>query len=255
MRTTTDSTRAKTPRRVLVIDVGGSHVKFRVGSHGKVVKFESGPRMTAAAMAEAVAAVVPRSSYDAVSIGYPGLVIHGRIAAEPYNLGRGWMHFDFGKVFGRPVRVINDAAMQAIGSYQGGRMLFLGLGTGLGASLILDGVVGPMEIGHLPFKRGGSFEDYVGEEGRTRQGTKKWHKTVQEVVERLSTALEVDYVVLGGGNVKRLKNLPRNTRPGNNRNAFTGGLRMWQDDKYPLVIGSRGGTPKSRNRQPRTRRR
>lgn len=230
------------PRRILVIDVGGSHIKFRVGPRGKIAKFVSGPGMTAAAMVKGVAALAPRSSYDAVSIGYPGLVIHGKIAAEPYNLGHGWVHFDFGKAFGAPVRVINDAAMQAIGSYRGGRMLFLGLGTGLGATLILDGMVEPMEIGHLPYKRGRSFEDYVGERGRCKLGTRKWRKTVREVVEQLSRALEVDYVVLGGGNLRRLRSLPRNARPGDNRNAFTGGLRIWQHGGDSLALGPRKQT-------------
>ena len=149
----------KVTRRILVIDVGGSHVKFRVGDHGKIRKFPSGPQLTAAEMVEQVRKLTASTPYDAVSIGYPGLVFRGRIAAEPYNLGYGWVGFDFEEVFGKPVRLINDAAMQAVGSYTGGRMLFLGLGTGLGATLILEGVVEPMEIGHMPYKRGRSFED------------------------------------------------------------------------------------------------
>src|SRR5579864_5689270 len=173
----------KIPRRILVIDVGGSHVKFRIGRRGKIAKFESGPSMTAADMAERVAALVPHSAYDAVSIGYPGLVFHGKIALEPHNLGHGWVRFDFGKVFRAPVRVINDAAMQAIGSYEGERMLFLGLGTGLGSALILDGVVAPMEMGHMTYRRDRSFEHYVGERGRLRLGTRKWRKVVADVVQ------------------------------------------------------------------------
>jgi polyphosphate glucokinase len=223
---------------VLVIDVGGSHVKFRIGTRGKVNRFESGPELTARQMAAAVTAAVPRSAYDAVSIGYPGLVVHGRIVAEPHNLGRGWVNFDFQKVFGKPVRVINDAAMQAIGSYEGGRMLFLGLGTGLGATLLLDGVVEPMELGHMPYRNGRSFEDYVGERGRVRLGTRKWRKVVREVVDHLRKVLEADYVVVGGGNARRLKSLPDDVRLGDNHNAFIGGLRLWEYGGNPPRIAS-----------------
>src|SRR5579864_4995588 len=230
------TSKAKRPRRILVIDVGGSHVKFRIGPRGKISRFDSGPSMTAKQMVEGVTAVVPPASYDAVSIGYPGLVFHGRIAAEPHNLGRGWVHFDFEKAFGKPVRVINDAAMQAIGSYEGGRMLFLGLGTGLGATLIVEGYVEPMELGHMPYKKGRTYEDYVGERGRVRMGTKKWLRVVREVVDQLSKALEVDYVVIGGGNAKRLKHLADNERLGDNNNAFIGGLRLWQCDEHPLRV-------------------
>ncbi len=214
--------------RVLVIDIGGSHVKYRVGPRGKIGKFESGPKMTAAAMVGQLKQLVAHDTYQAVSMGYPGLVLHGKVAAEPHNLGHGWVRFAYEKALGAPVRIINDAAMQAIGSYAGGRMLFLGLGTGLGATLVLDGVVEPMEIGHLPFKDGRSFEDYVGEQGRERLGNKKWRKVVGEVIGQLSGALQADYVVIGGGNVKRLKKLAKNWRVGDNRNAFAGGLRMWQ---------------------------
>ncbi len=231
------NSRWQVPRRILVIDVGGSHVKFRVGPRGKVARFESGASMSAREMAQQVAAAVPRSAYDAVSIGYPGLVFHGSITVEPHNLGPGWVDYDFGKIFGAPVRVINDAAMQAIGSYQGERMLFLGFGTGMGSTLILDGVVAPMEMGHMPFRREHSFEYYVGERGRLRLGTKKWRKVVAEVVELLSTLLQVDYVVLGGGNAKRLRKLPKNVRLGNNNNAFIGGLKIWRHAHSPLIIG------------------
>jgi polyphosphate glucokinase len=219
-----------------VVDVGGSHVKFRVGARGRIAKFVSGPDMSPQQMVRSLLEVQPPSSYDAVSIGYPGLVLHGRIVAEPHNLGHGWVHFDFAKALGAPVRMINDAAMQAIGSYAGGRMLFLGLGTGLGATLILEGVVGPMEIGHLPYRRERSFEDYVGEQGRVQLGNKKWRKVVAEVVEQLSRVLEADYVILGGGNAKRLKSLPPTCRLGDNRNAFIGGLRMWQHASDPLQL-------------------
>lgn len=238
MKRQSGTPRDASPRRVLVVDVGGSHVKFRVGPQGRIAKFVSGPQMSAQQMTRSLLELQPRSSYDAVSIGYPGLVLHGRIAAEPHNLGPGWVHFDFAKALGAPVRLINDAAMQAIGSYAGGRMLFLGLGTGLGATLILEGVVGPMEIGHLPYRRERSFEDYVGEQGRAQLGNKKWRKVVGEVVEQLSNVLESDYVVIGGGNARRLKSLPPNCRLGDNRNAFIGGLRMWQHATDPLQIGS-----------------
>jgi polyphosphate glucokinase len=223
------------PARVLVIDVGGSHVKFRMGPRGPIRRFVSGPDMTAADMANQVRKRARNLPYQAVSIGYPGLVLRGRIAAEPFNLGPGWVGYDFEKTLVRPVRVINDATMQALGSYEGGRMLFLGLGTGLGATLILDGTVEPMEIGHMHYKSGRTFEDYVGERGRERLGNKKWRKSVAEVVARLKEVLEVDYVVLGGGNVARLKNLPDGARLGDNLNAFKGGLQLWRGD-HPLAV-------------------
>jgi polyphosphate glucokinase len=223
------------PARVLVIDVGGSHIKFRIGPRGPVKRFVSGPDMTAAEMAHQVRKLTRNLPYQAVSIGYPGLVLRGRIAAEPFNLAPGWVGYEFEKTLGRPVRVINDATMQAIGSYEGGRMLFLGLGTGLGATLILDGAVEPMEIGHMPYKRGRTFEDYAGERGRERLGNRKWRKAVTEVITRLKEVLEADYVVLGGGNAARLKELPERVRLGDNLNAFKGGLTMWRDDD-PLTI-------------------
>jgi len=220
----------KAPRRILVLDVGGSHVKFRVGDRGEEQKFASGPKLTAAAMVKKLRKLIDRSDYDAVSIGYPGLVFRGRIAAEPFNLGRGWVGFDFEAGLGRPVRVINDAAMQAVGSYTGGRMLFLGLGTGMGATLILDGIVEPMEIGHLPYKRGRTFEGFVGARALERQGRKRWRKMVAEVVTHLSRAFEVDYVVLGGGNARLLKKLPPRARLGDNMNAMVGGRVIWEMD-------------------------
>lgn len=229
--------KAKPPRRVLVVDVGGSHVKFRVGPRGKIAKFDSGPDLTASDMIKAVTSAVPPSAYDAVSIGYPGLVFHGRITAEPHNLGSGWLEFDFERAFGKPVRIINDATMQAIGSYEGGRMLFLGFGTGLGATLIVDGIVEPMELGHMPLRHGRTYEDYVGERGRLRMGTRKWRKVAREVVDQLCRILEVDYVVVGGGNARRLKRLPDNGRLGDNANAFTGGLRLWRCSYNPLRVG------------------
>lgn len=214
-------------RSILVIDIGGSHVKFRLGAQGDIRKFVSGPGMTAAAMVRKVRKLAEDLPYEAVSIGYPGLVLRGRIAAEPFNLAPGWVGYDFAKAFGRPTRVINDATMQALGSYTGGRMLFLGLGTGLGATLILDDTVEPMEIGHMPYRHGRTFEDEAGERGRRRLGNRKWRKAVAEVVTRLKEVLEVDYVVVGGGNARRLKAMPEGARPGDNLNAFAGGLRMW----------------------------
>jgi polyphosphate glucokinase len=226
------------PKHILVIDVGGSHVKIRMGLRGQIRRFESGPDMTAADMARQARRLARDLPYEVVSIGYPGLVLRGRIAAEPYNLGPGWVGHDFQKSFGRPVRVINDATMQALGSYEGGRMLFLGLGTGLGATLILDGAVEPMEIGHMPYKRGRTFEDYIGERGRKRLGNKKWRQAVAEVITRLKEVLEADYVVLGGGNAARLKELPEGVRLGDNLNAFKGGLQLWRGDDT-LAVSSR----------------
>jgi polyphosphate glucokinase len=226
-------------RRILVIDVGGKHVKLRIDARGPIRKFVSGPKMSPASMMPRILKLTRKLSFDAVSIGYPGVVFRGRIALEPHNLGKGWVGFDFEKAFGKPVKVINDAAMQAIGSYRGGRMLFLGLGTGLGATLIIDGVVEPTEVGHMPYKRGRSFEDYVGERGRKRLGTRKWRKKVNDVIGQLKLAFEADYVVLGGGNATRLKSLPQGARLGDNRNAFSGGLRLWQQGNRPLRL--RGG--------------
>jgi predicted NBD/HSP70 family sugar kinase len=226
------------PRRILVLDVGGSHVKLRIGDRAKEQKFVSGPKMTADAMVKSVRKLVGPDDYDAVSIGYPGLVFRGRITAEPFNLGHGWVGYEFAAGLGRPVRVINDATMQAIGSYEGGRMLFLGLGTGLGATLILDGIVEPMELGHLPYKRDRTFEQYVGERGLERLGKRKWRKVVTEVVDHLSHAFEVDYVVLGGGNVRLLKELPDRARLGDNSNAMVGGRIMWEV-KNPLMLDSK----------------
>jgi polyphosphate glucokinase len=229
----------KAPRRILVLDVGGSHVKVRVGPHGNPRKFVSGPKMTPRQMVKGVRELVASDEYDAVSIGYPGVVFRGRIAAEPFNLGRGWVGFDFEAALGKPVRIVNDAAMQAVGSYTGGRMLFLGLGTGMGATLILDGVVEPMEFGHLPYKHGRTYEQYVGQRGLDRLGKKKWRKEVAEVVAQLSHALEVDYVVLGGGNVRLLKGIPKPARLGANSNAMTGGRLIWQASGSPLVLDSK----------------
>jgi predicted NBD/HSP70 family sugar kinase len=224
------------PRRILVLDVGGSHVKLRVSEHGNPQKFVSGPKMTPGAMVKRVRKLVAPADYDAVSIGYPGVVVRGRIAAEPFNLGAGWVGFDFEAALGKPVRVINDAAMQAVGSYAGGRMLFLGFGTGMGATLVLDGIVEPMEFGHLPYKDGHTYEYYVGQRGLERLGKKRWRKEVAAVVEQLRYALEVEYVVLGGGNVRLLKELPKKAHQGANSNAMKGGRMIWEGSGSPLVL-------------------
>ena len=238
MRGKREGPRPRVPDRncILVIDVGGTHVKFRVGAHGADQEFESGPAMTPRRMVRRLCKLLDGERYDAVAIGYPGLVYHGRIAAEPHNLGRGWVGFDFAAAFGRPVRLINDAAMQAIGSYRGGRMLFIGLGTGLGVTLIIDGVVEPTEVGHMPYKRGRTFEEYVGEGGRKQLGNHRWRKAVREVIRDLTAAFEPDYIVLGGGNARRLKKLPRDASLGNNDHAFAGGRRLW--DPHSGVITS-----------------
>jgi polyphosphate glucokinase len=215
-------------RRVLAIDVGGTHVKTKVSGGREIREFESGPTLTPRQMVARVRKLTEDWKYDAVSIGYPGVVVHGKIVTEPYNLGRGWVGFNFRKAFGRPTLLMNDAAMQAIGSYEGGRMLFLGLGTGLGSALIVDGTVAPMELAHLPYKHGRSYEDYLGDRGRRRLGAKKWRRSVAAVVGQLSKALEADYVVLGGGNARKVKELPKNARLGNNEFAFLGGFRVWR---------------------------
>ena len=214
--------------RILVIDVGGTHVKVVATGHKQRVEFPSGPKMTPAKMVAAVRAATAGWKYDVVSMGYPGPVAHGRPLGEPHNLGHGWVGFDFKKAFGgRPVKIINDAAMQALASYKGKRMLFLGLGTGLGAALIVDGVLEPMELAHLPYKKGRTYEDYLGLAGLKRLGKRKWRRHVNEIVKLLKAALEVDYVVLGGGNARLLKKLPPGSCLGNNANAFRGGYRLW----------------------------
>jgi polyphosphate glucokinase len=211
---------------VLAVDVGGTHVKVLCSGESEARKFPSGPKMTAQAMVDGVKAIAAGWSFDAVSIGYPGPVLHGRPVAEPCNLGGGWVGFDFAAAFGRPVRLVNDAAMQALGSYDGGRMLFLGLGTGLGSAMIVDGPLEPLELAHLPYRKS-TYEDYVGERGLKRLGKKKWARHVFEVVAIFSKAMEPDDVVLGGGNVEKLKELPAGCRRGSNANAFTGGFRLW----------------------------
>jgi len=215
--------------KILAIDVGGTHVKVLATGRRKPLKIRSGPKMTATQMVRDVRQKTAGWSYEVVSIGYPGPVLHGKPVSEPRNLGGGWVGFDFTKAFGHPVRVINDAAMQALGSYKGGRMLFLGLGTGLGSALIVDGVLEPMELAHLPYKKGRTYEDQVGKAALQRLGKKKWRRGVADVVTRLKAALEADDVVIGGGNAKLLHTLPKGVRLGSNANAFSGGYRLWKN--------------------------
>ena len=219
---------------VLVIDVGGTHVKALATGQTEKRAFESGPKMTAEQMAAGVNELVADWDYDAVSIGYPGPVLHHRPVAEPHNLGKGWVKFDYETAFGKPVKIVNDAAMQAIGSYEGGRMLFLGLGTGLGSTMIVEGYVEPLELGHLPYRKR-TYEDYVGARGLERLGRKRWRKEVAAVVAFFQAALEPDEVVLGGGAVDKLDELPPGVRLGGNDNAFLGGARLW-DESFRAVL-------------------
>lgn len=217
---------------ILVVDIGGTKIKLLATGQDTPRKFPSGPTMTAAQMVAGVQQAADGWEYEAVSIGFPGPVLQGKPVAEPVNLGPGWVGFDFEAAFHHPVKILNDAAMQALGSYESGKMLFLGLGTGLGSALVEDGRVEPMELGHLPYKKH-TFEDYVGTRGLKRVGRKKWRKYVADVVERLRAALQPEYVVLGGGNVRKLKTLPPGTRAGDNTNAFVGGFRLWGQDGKP----------------------
>jgi polyphosphate glucokinase len=213
--------------KVLVIDVGGTHVKILATGQKASREFESAPTMTAAQMVAGVKRLAGSWRYDAVAVGYPGPVLRNRPAAEPHNLGRGWAGFDFEAAFGVPTKVINDAAMQALGSYQGGKMLFLGLGTGLGTAMIFHGFVEPMELGHLPYRKA-TFEDYVGRRGLERLGDKKWRRHVHAVIEEFRAALLPEDIVIGGGNAERLRALPEGCRRGDNANAFAGGFRLWE---------------------------
>jgi polyphosphate glucokinase len=221
-------------RLVLVVDVGGSHVKVLATDEGESRRADTGPDFTAAQMVEAAASLAADWTWDCVSVGVPSPVHGGRIIREPVNLGVGWVGFDYVGAFGKPTKVVNDAAMQALGSYEGGRMLFLGLGTGVGSALIANGFVQPMELGHLPYKKA-TFEDYLGTAGLERRGKKRWRLDVADAVDKLSMALEPEYVVLGGGNAKKLDVLPPNARLGANENAFTGGFRLW-DPQAPAQI-------------------
>jgi polyphosphate glucokinase len=211
---------------VLAVDVGGSHVKLLASDENEPRRFDSGPKLTPSEMVDGVLELGRGWSWDRVSVGIPAPVRGGKPIAEPVNLGKGWVDFDFEAAFGKPTKVVNDAVMQALGSYEGGRMLFLGLGTGLGSALIVDGLVEPLELGHLPFREK-TFEDYVSRRARKKRGKKQWRATVFEVVERLTAAMEPDYVVIGGGGADDLDELPPNARRGDNENAFVGGFRLW----------------------------
>ena len=241
-RTKGDGKRPRRPTKVLVIDVGGTNVKILVTGKRTPRKVPSGPGMTASGMVEAVRQLAADWPYQVISLGYPGAVTNGRPVVEPKNLGAGWVGFDFEKAFGCPVKVINDAAMQALGSYEGGRMLFLGLGTGLGSALITDGVLVPMELAHLLYRKDHTYEDYVGLRGLKRYGKKKWRRYVGDVVPALRQALQADYVILGGGNAKALTKLPEWARLGDNAHAFTGGFRLWEEawkDERPTCVVQR----------------
>ncbi|HUR46028.1 MAG TPA: ROK family protein [Candidatus Saccharimonadales bacterium] len=224
-------------RKILVIDIGGTHVKLLATGHRQSIALSSGPELTPGKMVAAIRKAIGDWKFDAVSIGYPGPVLHGHPVTEPRHLGKGWVGFDFSKAFHRPVKIVNDAAMQALGSYKGGRMLFLGLGTGLGSALIIDGALEPTELAHLPYKKGRTYEDYVGLAGLKRLGKKKWRKQVNIVAAQLKTALQADYVVLGGGNAKLLKQLPPGFVLGDNANAFLGGFRLWQKHRWRASRG------------------
>ena len=216
--------------KVLVIDIGGTHVKIMATGHADERQAVSGSKMSAQGMVDAVLGLAGDWTFDVVSMGYPGPVVHGRPVLEPKHLAPGWVGFDFERAFGRPVKVVNDALMQAVGSYQGGRMLFLGLGTGLGTAMVVENVAQPMELAHLPYKDGRTFEEFLGEAALEAMGEEAWRVEVAAVVARLQAALEPDYVVLGGGNVRLIDELPAGCRRGDNKNAFAGGFRLWGDD-------------------------
>lgn len=216
------------PKTILVIDVGGNNVKVGLGGQKEPLKVPSGPKMTATQMVADVKKATAGWKYDAITIGFPGPVKNNQPAREPANLAKGWVKLDYAKAFGKPVRIVNDAALQALGSYTGGRMLFLGLGTGLGSTLVSDSAVMPLELAHLPYRKGGTYEDYVGERGLKRLGAKKWTKHVATVVALLRDALQADHVVLGGGQTKKLKGLPPNVKVGAGDAAIVGGVRFWQ---------------------------
>ena len=216
---------------ILVIDVGGNNVKALASGETESRKFPSGPKLTPEQMVSRVQELAEGWDYEVVSIGYPGVVQENRVIAEPHNLGKGWVGFNFEKAFKLPVKLVNDAALQAFGSYQEGKLLFLGLGTGLGSALVVNGQLVPLELAHLPYKNKSTFEDYVGIHGMEKHGKKKWRRAVADVVERLDAAILPDEIVLGGGNVKKLEKLPAKCRLGDNANAFVGGFRLWEDAK------------------------
>lgn len=214
---------------VLAIDVGGTNVKVLAEGKRVPIKIPSGPTMTPDVMVASVLKATQDWKYDRIAMGYPAPVIHNKPVLEPHNLGPGWVGFEYQTAFGKPLRMINDAAMQALGSYRGGRMLFLGIGTGLGSALVIEGIVQPMELAHLPYRKKLTYEDYVGRRGLERLGKRRWRERVLDVIDRLAAALIVDYVVLGGGNAKLLKTLPKGVELGANDNAFLGGFKLWQE--------------------------
>ena len=216
---------------VLVIDIGGTNLKISVTGNDEIRKTPSGTDLTPEKMVAETKKLAKGWSYDAVSIGYPGAVVDNRATKDPANLAPGWVDFNFETAFRRPVKVINDAAMQALGSSEGGRMLFLGLGTGLGSAMVIQKIVMPMELAHLPYKKGKTYEEWVGKQAYEKLGRKKWEKVVGEVVGVLKFALQADYVVLGGGNAKKIKSVPEGARLGANTNAFIGGFRLWDDHR------------------------
>jgi predicted NBD/HSP70 family sugar kinase len=220
--------------KILVIDIGGTNIKLLASGKRAPVKVPSGPHLTPRQMVNEVLEATNDWSFDAVSIGYPGPVARNKPTKEPVNLGKGWTKFNYERAFGRPVRMINDAAMQALGSYAGRTMLFLGLGTGLGNTLVIDGIVVPLELAHLPYEDGKTYEEMIGEAGLKRLGKRKWRRHVHTIVELLAEATNADYTVIGGGNVRFLDELGVNVRRGSNANAFRGGFRLW-DDELPTA--------------------
>jgi polyphosphate glucokinase len=233
--------------KILVIDIGGTNIKVASSDNLVPIKIPSGPTLTAEQMTKDVLAATKGWAYDCISIGYPGPVIRDRPVAEPHNLAAGWIDFPYQKAFGKPLRFINDAAMQALGGYKGGRMLFLGIGTGLGSAMIFDGMVIPLELAHLPYRKGRTYEDYIGLRGLERRGVERWRKSVLDVLERLRAALVCDSVLLGGGNAKLMENLPSHVTLGANSNAIDGGIKLWQDRPDPATAtnGVPAKTPKT----------
>jgi len=219
---------------VLAVDIGGTHIKFRTQRKSAPVKVKSGPAMTPAGMMKAITENTEGWKFDCVSLGYPGPVVHDKPLLEPHNLGKGWVKFKFDEAFdGKPVRMVNDAVMQALGSYQGGRMLFLGLGTGLGSAMVVEGVAQPMELAHLPWKNGRTYEEYLGAVALKKHGRKKWLKNLRTVMDELQEAMECEYIVLGGGNAKLVPELPKHVLRGENDNAFKGAFLLWKQKHEP----------------------
>ena len=229
--------------KVLVVDVGGTHIKLLATGETTPIKITSGPKMTAKQMVKDVLVAAKSWKYEAISIGYPGVVVHDAPVHEPHNLGPGWVNFDYQKALGKPVKMLNDAAMQALGAYEGGRMLFLGLGTGLGSAVIAEGIIAPMELAHLPYRGKHTYEDMVGDAGLKHLGEKRWKKRVMEVISLLKAAVEADYVVLGGGNARLLDKVPPDVKLGGNADAFKGGFRLWDTPASPTTVTSRKNAP------------